>query len=89
LKPKGASFELDGEQNILSGILPTGIKFGPDGALYIADWMNGWDAKNYGRVWKLDVSSDKNDLADIRLETKRLIQLDYAKQTNDPPKSTI
>ncbi len=83
LKPKGASFELDGEQNILSGILPTGIKFGPDGALYIADWMNGWDAKNYGRVWKLDVSSDKNDFEAIRLETKRLIQLDYTKQTND------
>jgi quinoprotein glucose dehydrogenase len=83
LKPKGASFELDGEQNILSGILPTGIKFGPDGALYIADWINGWDAKDYGRVWKLDVSSDKNDLAAIRLETKRLIQLDYAKQSND------
>jgi quinoprotein glucose dehydrogenase len=83
LKPKGASFELDGEKDVLSGILPTGIQFGPDGALYIADWINGWNTKNYGRIWKLDVSQDKNDLAAIRLETQRLMQLNYAKQTLD------
>ncbi|MCF0061274.1 HEAT repeat domain-containing protein [Dyadobacter chenwenxiniae] len=83
LKPKGASFVLDGEKNILNGILPTGIRFGPDGALYVADWINGWDTKNYGRVWRLDVSDDKNDLKEVRTLTKRLMQLDYAKQTDD------
>ena len=81
LKAKGASFVLDGEKNILSGILPTGIRFGPDGALYVADWINGWDTKNYGRVWKLDVTDSKNDLKALRIETKRLMQLDYSKQT--------
>ncbi|RRA97736.1 DUF7133 domain-containing protein [Larkinella rosea] len=83
LKPKGASFVLDGEKNILNGILPTGIRFGPDGALYIADWINGWDTKNYGRVWKLDVTDDKNDLKDLRAETKRLMTLNYGSQTDD------
>lgn len=83
LKPKGASFELDGEKNILTGILPTGIRFGPDGALYVADWINGWDTKNYGRVWKLDVTDEKNDLKALRAETKRLIQLDYTAQSDD------
>jgi quinoprotein glucose dehydrogenase len=83
LKPKGASFELDGEQNVLNGILPTGIRFGPDGALYVADWINGWDAKDYGRVWKVDVTKETNDLEAIRLETKRLMQLDYGKQSTE------
>jgi quinoprotein glucose dehydrogenase len=83
LKPKGASFVLDGEQNIVSGILPTGIHFGPDGALYAADWINGWDTKNYGRVWKIDVTPDKNDLAAIRQETARLMKLNYSKQNLD------
>jgi putative membrane-bound dehydrogenase-like protein len=81
LKSKGASFELDGEKDILSGVLPTGIRFGPDGALYIADWINGWDTKNYGRVWKLDVTTEKNDLVKERLETQQLMQLNYAKQS--------
>lgn len=80
LKPKGASFELNKEQDILSGILPTGIRFAPDGALYIADWMNGWDTKNYGRVWKLDVTDNKNDLKTERAETERLMTLDYSDQ---------
>nr|WP_299418886.1 HEAT repeat domain-containing protein [uncultured Emticicia sp.] len=82
LKQKGASFVLDGEKDVVSGILPTGIKFGPDGALYAADWINGWDTKNYGRVWKLDVTKEKNDLEALRKETKRLIQLDYTAQTD-------
>lgn len=83
LKPKGASFDFDSEIDVLSGILPTGIKFGPDGALYVADWINGWGTKNYGRVWRLDVAEDRNDLKAAREETKRLIQLDYKKQSED------
>lgn len=83
LKPKGASFVLDGEKNILTGILPTGIRFGPDGALYVADWINGWDTKNYGRVWKLDVTDEKNDLKEIRATTKTLMQLNYERQSDD------
>lgn len=83
LKPKGASFELDGETDIVSGILPTGIQFGPDGALYAADWINGWGTKDYGRVWKIDVTKDKNDLAAVRLETQRLMLLNYPTQTEE------
>ncbi len=79
LKPKGASFDFKSEVDVLSGILPTGIRFGPEGALYAADWVNGWDTKNYGRVWKLDVTSETNDLAAERKKTKELIQMDYAK----------
>ncbi|MBL7872872.1 MAG: HEAT repeat domain-containing protein [Cyclobacteriaceae bacterium] len=81
LKPKGASFELDGEKDIISGILPTGIRFGPDGALYVADWINGWNTKNYGRVWKIDVTEGTNDLKAERGETKRLMQLEYEDQS--------
>jgi len=83
LKPKGASFEFNKEQDILSGILPTAIRFAPDGAMYIADWVNGWDTKNYGRVWKLDVTENKNDLEAERKETERLMTLDYTDQNLD------
>lgn len=83
LKPKGASFELKSEVDVLSGILPTGIKFGPDGALYLADWLNGWGTKDSGRIWKLDVSEDKDDLAQQREETLKLMQANYEDFSND------
>ena len=83
LKPKGASFEFEDEIDVASGFLPTGIRFGPDGALYAADWVNGWDTKNYGRVWKIDVADNKNDFREIREETKRLIGMDYSEQTDE------
>ncbi len=83
LKPKGASFELDGETDVLSGVLPTGIRFGPDGALYLADWINGWNTKNYGRVWKLDVVEGKNDLDKERKETQQLMTLVYSDESTN------
>lgn len=83
LKPSGASFMLKEDIDVVSGILPTGIRFGPDGALYVADWINGWGTKNFGRIWKLDVSEDKNDLKAERVETERLMKLDYTSQNDD------
>ena len=39
---------------LLRGILAVGLKFGLDGAMYVTDWITGWDSKNRGRIWKLD-----------------------------------
>ncbi len=76
LNPKGASFELGESKKILSGILPTGMDFGPDGALYIADWIDGWDTHNYGRIWKLDAKNGAE--AAIRKEVKALLAENFA-----------
>jgi putative membrane-bound dehydrogenase-like protein len=58
LKPQGAGFELAETKKIVGGVLATGLDFGPDGAMYVGDWIDGWGAKEYGRIWKLDVSSN-------------------------------
>lgn len=81
LKPKGASFDFNSEVDVVKGILPTGIRFGPEGALYASDWIFGWDTKNYGRIWKIDVDEKENDLKAEREQTKQYIQQDYAKQS--------
>ena len=83
LKPDGAGFAFNSEVDVLSGVLPTGIRFGPDGALYLADWINGWGTKNYGRIWKLDVRADKNDLAKEREITRQLMQTNYSDLSRD------
>ncbi len=54
LKQEGAGFTLERDRVLLQGILTVGMKFGPDGALYLADWMRGWDSKGEGRIWKVD-----------------------------------
>lgn len=57
LSPRGASFEVATEVDILTGIVPTGISFGPDGGLYINDWKDSYDKKPEGRIWKLNADS--------------------------------
>ncbi|RPD41703.1 DUF7133 domain-containing protein [Chitinophaga barathri] len=76
LNAKGAGFELGDHKKVLGGVLPTGLDFGPDGALYVADWIEGWDTHNYGRIWKLD-HKDAAGTA-IRNEVKTLLAADFS-----------
>ena len=81
LNPKGATFELGENKKILGGILPTGLDFGPEGALYVADWIDGWGTKGYGRIWKMD---DKSGAAlPQRQQTKSLLAADFSKRKEE------
>ncbi len=78
LVPKGAGFELGEHEEVLSGIAATGLDFGPDGALYVGDWIEGWEPKNDGRIWKLDVSDGANE--EERQQTKALLAEDFSQR---------
>lgn len=78
LQPKGAGFDLGSTKKIVGGILPTGLDFGPDGALYIADWIDGWGTGLFGRIWKLDDA--QYAATDIRKEVKALLAADFTKK---------
>lgn len=78
LKPKGASFELGDTEMVLKGILPVGMDFGPDGAMYIADWIDGWDTKDHGRIWKLDDAAGAATAE--RKETAALLAADFSEK---------
>ena len=48
VKPKGAGFELVDSKQFVWDVLATDVDFGPDGALYISDWMADYlDAQNF------------------------------------------
>lgn len=74
LNPKGASFELASDKNLMRGVLATGLDFGPDGALYFSDWIEGWGLKQKGRVWKLDSAGG---MTPEREEVKHLLGSDF------------
>jgi putative membrane-bound dehydrogenase-like protein len=81
LKPDGAGFELAENKPVVQGILATGLDIGPDGGLYIADWIEGWDPKSKGRIWRVDAPAEAE--SQIRQETKRLLAEDFGPHDNN------
>ena len=73
LEPSGASFRMTNDRLAFSGPMMTGLSWGPDGAIYVADWNSpGWDPHDKGKIWKLDVEDkDKNPR---RLATQSLLR---------------
>jgi putative membrane-bound dehydrogenase-like protein len=80
LEPSGASFRITNDRIAFSGPMMTGLSWGPDGAIYVADWNSpGWDAHDKGKVWKLDVEGkDKNPK---RLATQSLLREGMARKS--------
>jgi quinoprotein glucose dehydrogenase len=76
LKEEGAGFALESDKVLLRGILTVGMKFGPDGALYLTDWIAGWRSKNSGRLWKLDATQP--DLNPVRREVASLLPQNFS-----------
>ncbi|MEX2601612.1 MAG: HEAT repeat domain-containing protein [Balneolaceae bacterium] len=76
LEESGASFELASDEEVLRGILPVGLDVGPDGALYMTDWIQGWGKSETGRIWKLDTPETAD--APVRLEVKNLLAEDFS-----------
>jgi len=81
LKENGASFEMDTVEETLRGILAVGLDFGPDGALYMTDWIQGWSINNEGRIWKMDSPEDAD--SPIRVETRNLLAEPFADHNAD------
>jgi quinoprotein glucose dehydrogenase len=78
VKPKGATFEIDDAKPFLSSALPTDVKFGPDGRLYISDWGDGWPKSKRGRIYAISDPQHEGD-ALVR-ETRQLIGSDWTRK---------
>ena len=78
LKPKGSSFSLEKEVDLVGGIVPTGMAFTPNGSLFINDWKDSYDKKTEGRIWVLDVKDQKHPL---RLKTQRILAQGMSNQS--------
>ncbi|MEQ8791034.1 MAG: HEAT repeat domain-containing protein [Pirellulaceae bacterium] len=52
VKPKGAFFELVDQEQTIWNILATDVDFGPDGGVYVSDWVDGWTGVGQGRIYR-------------------------------------
>ncbi len=71
IEPKGASFQLVNPRQFVWSVLATDADFGPDGALYFCDWVEGWEKTNKGRIYRVTDKARRDD-PDVR-EVKTLL----------------
>ena len=43
----------DRSSQFIWNVLPTDVGFGPDGGLYVSDWVDGWDGVGKGRLYRI------------------------------------
>lgn len=68
VQPKGAFFEVLDMEKTFWRQLVTDVQFGPDGALYVSDWVNGWEGLGKGRIYRYSNPASERDMlvAEVR-----------------------
>ena len=61
LEPSGASFKVVDPDQFLWSVLATDVEFGTDGALYVSDWVEGWEKPGKGRIYRVADPSLSDD----------------------------
>ena len=79
LEPQGACYRLASDSDPIWSVLATDLAFGPDGALYISDWVDGWDGLGKGRMYRITDPSHRNSL--VVKEVQRLLGSDWSRHT--------
>lgn len=79
VKPKGAGFSVIDSEQFAWGVLATDVDFGPDGGLYILDWVEGWGKTGKGRIHRI---VDPNYVNSAQAKTiKELLASDWSKKS--------
>jgi putative membrane-bound dehydrogenase-like protein len=77
VEANGAAFKMKNDHVVLSGPMNIGCDFGPDGALYFADWSGGYPLNEKGAIWKLDDPKETNNPS--RKQTAAMLKAGPAK----------
>lgn len=81
VKSKGAFFEVVDQEQPFWNILATDIQFGPDGGVYLSDWVNGWNGEGKGRIYRF-VSQAARESESVA-EVKQLLASDLSQTPVD------
>jgi quinoprotein glucose dehydrogenase len=81
LNPDGANYAIATAKPFLQAALPTDVKFGPDGRLYVSDWADGWPKSKRGRIYTISDPTHENDK--LIKDTEKIIGSDWTKKTDD------
>lgn len=80
-QPSGAFWKVERSEQPVWNILATDVDFGPDGALWVCDWVNGWVGEGKGRVYRFfDVAASEQSIVK---EVQSLLAAGFSKLTAD------
>ena len=74
--PDGASFQMQKLRTLNNGVMGIGMSWGPDGALYMADWIGGYPLDEKGAIWRVDDPTARDSTE--RKETLELLSAGFA-----------
>ncbi len=75
LRPAGAFWSIADEENSFWNLLATDCCFGPDGRLYVSDWVHGWDGIGKGRIYAF---TDANRNVELTRQVQELLASDWS-----------
>lgn len=81
VRPKGASFEMIDQHPCIWSVLATDVDFNVDGALYLTDWVHGWEGTGKGRIYKVHDPALEHDV-DVQ-SVKKLLADGFAQRADD------
>ncbi len=53
MTPRGAGFQVTDLKHFVWGTLATDVELGPDGNVYVLDWVHGWRDPQRGRIYRI------------------------------------
>ena len=81
LEADGAFYSLAQDSDPIWTVLPTDVMFGPDGAIYLSDWVNGWNGLGKGRIYR--ITDPKHSDTAIVKEVQSLLAGDWSARASD------
>lgn len=71
VQPRGAGFDVIDLRQFAWELYPTDVDFGPDGGVYVLDWVEGWEKTGKGRLFR--VFDEKTAKDPVIAQTRQLI----------------
>lgn len=79
-QPKGAFWEIERSEQPIWNILATDADFGPDGRLWVCDWVFGWVGEGKGRIYRFE--DEEAQKQEIVREVESLLNAGFKELSN-------
>jgi quinoprotein glucose dehydrogenase len=81
VQPRGAGFDVVNPRRFMWELFPVDVDFGPDGGVYVLDWVQGWEKTGKGRLFR--VFEEKSSAEPLVAETRKILAEGMTKRTAD------